>query len=180
MATVRKTKCPYCDIYFYRDQEEHTLIKNRYWHKKCYEEFQEKQNVSVKAITELENYICELFSLDHVSARVKKQIKDMTDVNSYSYSGILSTLRYWYEIKGGDRKKANGGIGIVPFVYEDARKYYEGIYNAQQSNKGVVLNPSEGESKKVTIKSPRNKGFRFKTIDIDLLEERYHKDNADE
>ena len=71
----RKVKCPGCGVYFYRDEEENVLIKNRYWHKLCYQQFQIKNEKSAQAIIELDNYICKLFDLDYVNARIKKQIK---------------------------------------------------------------------------------------------------------
>lgn len=41
------------------------------------------------------------------------------------YRGQLLTLKYFYEVKHGDKRKAKGSIGIIPFVYEEARLYYE-------------------------------------------------------
>jgi hypothetical protein len=43
---------------------------------------------------------------------------------NYTYSGIHRSLEYFYEVKGNSLDKANGGIGIVPFVYQDAYNYY--------------------------------------------------------
>ena len=65
--------------------------------------------------------------------------------NNYTYSGILKTLKYWFEIKKGDLEKANGGIGIVPYVYDDAFLYWRGIWEAREKNKGTF------ESQKSTI-----------------------------
>jgi hypothetical protein len=36
----------------------------------------------------------------------------------FTYSGILNTLKYWYEIKKNDTSKSNGALGIVPYVYQ--------------------------------------------------------------
>lgn len=47
----------------------------------------------------------------------------MQDYN-YTYSGILRTLKYVFEVKNGDLSKANGGIGIVPWKYQEAYNYY--------------------------------------------------------
>ena len=44
---------------------------------------------------------------------------------------MLKTLYWWYEIKGNSIDLAQGGIGIIPFIYEDALKYYYSIYMAQ-------------------------------------------------
>ena len=48
---------------------------------------------------------------------------------------MLKTLIYWYEIKGNSTEKANGGIGIIPYVYKDASEYYYSIYLAQIANR---------------------------------------------
>lgn len=49
----------------------------------------------------------------------------------YTYKGQLLTLKYFFEIKKSDLKKANGSIGIIPFVYSDAQKYYQNIEDKQ-------------------------------------------------
>ena len=46
---------------------------------------------------------------------------------------MLKTLEWWYEIKKNPIDKANGGIGIIPFVYQEAYNYYKAIYDAQQN-----------------------------------------------
>ena len=58
----------------------------------------------------------------------------MREQYNYSYSGILKSLIYFFEIRRNSIEKANGGIGIVPYVYEDARKYYYDLYMAQKRN----------------------------------------------
>ena len=42
--------------------KENINIKNRYWHKSCWEQHLIKENQSVKAIEELEKYICDFLS----------------------------------------------------------------------------------------------------------------------
>ena len=41
------------------------------------------------------------------------------------YRGQLLTLKYFYEIKKNSTEKSKGSIGIIPFVYEEAKLYYE-------------------------------------------------------
>ena len=41
------------------------------------------------------------------------------------YRGQLLTLKWFYEVKKNSKDKSNGSIGIIPFVYDDARHYYE-------------------------------------------------------
>ena len=53
-----------------------------------------------------------------------KQIKDFKEQFNYTYRGIKSTLHYFYEISEGNDVGNSMGIGIVPFVYEEAKKFY--------------------------------------------------------
>lgn len=41
------------------------------------------------------------------------------------YRGQLLTLQYFYEIRKNSKDRSNGSIGIIPFVYDEARLYYE-------------------------------------------------------
>jgi hypothetical protein len=172
MSISRKVKCPGCNTYFYREEEAHIVIKNRYWHRKCYEERQQKDAASAQAIIDLENYICKLFSIEYIDARIRKQIKDMVERYHYTYSGIQGTLVYFFEIKRNSLDKANGGIGIVPYVYDEAKKYYETIFYAQQLNKDKDINSFITEEKTIIIQPPEAiRRNSLKEINLDFLEE---------
>lgn len=41
------------------------------------------------------------------------------------YRGQLLTLQYFYEVRKNSKDRSNGSIGIIPFVYDEARLYYE-------------------------------------------------------
>ena len=69
-------------------------------------------------------------------------------------------LIYQFEIKKGDIKQANGGIGIVPYVYEQAREYYYQIWLAQQKNEDKVLNDYIPDIVKIKIKNPQKQPKR--------------------
>ena len=88
-------------------------------------------------LLKLEAYIEDLLGKDYNHAKVKKQIKDFKNDYDYSYSGMLKTLVWFYDIKGNPKEKANGGIGIIPFVYKDALNYYYSLYLAQIANEKV-------------------------------------------
>ena len=92
------------------------------------------------------------FDRDKIQA-VKKQIKEFKKEYDYSYSGMLKTLIWWYEIKGNSKEKANGGIGIIPFVYKDALTYYYSLYLAQLANENVESIPKP-KVKEIEIYSP--------------------------
>ena len=75
---------------------------------------------------------------------------------NYTYSGIQKALYYHYEIKGGDKSKANGGIGIVPYVYKDAYNYHYNLWLAQQKNKDVQIELYTPKVKEIVIPRPQS------------------------
>jgi hypothetical protein len=68
--------------------------------------------------------------LEYITPRIRTQIKNYLTNYNYTYSGILKALKYFYEIKGNSTEKANEGIGIVPYCYQDAYNYYFSIWVA--------------------------------------------------
>ena len=51
----------------------------------------------------------------------------------------MKSLVYFYQVKGNPISKANGALGIVPYVYQDAYNYYYSLFMAQQANKDKTL-----------------------------------------
>lgn len=148
-------KCLYCEQKFDRDKVECIPIGRRYGHLECHE-----QNMAQKTQEEidqynLEEYIRKLFNIKTLNAKIKRQIEDFKEKYNYSYSGILKTLIYWYDIKKNSLEKANGGIGIVPYVYDQAREYYYRLYLAQYANQLEEIEEYKITIKEVEIASPR-------------------------
>ena len=98
--------------------------KNYYYHKKCYENWKKAEPASDEEYKDLiydfikrdlkkdyDYWICE-------TQREKFLKQKMTN------KGILFALKYFYEVKHGDWEKGHGGIGIVPFIYNDACAYW--------------------------------------------------------
>ena len=154
-------KCKYCQQVFDRNAEPAVDVGGRrYAHKACYEQYQAQIPLQEKEYQALELYIKKLFNLDTLSAKIRKQIKDYREDYNYTYSGMLKTLYWWYEIKGNTTELANEGIGIVPFVYDDACKYYYSIYLAKLANDAretyqPVVTTIEIGSPRVTIQTKR-------------------------
>lgn len=160
----RILKCLYCGEQFDANEVEFTQINSRrYAHKKCYEKNQEQIKKIEKDKKALDEYIKNLFGYDSIPTRVRKQIKDYTTIDKYTYSGILKTLKYFYEVKGNTTEKANGGIGIVEYIYRDAEKYWRSIWEAQELNKKKTREEVAIPTKEIRIKPPiREPMRRFK------------------
>mgnify|MGYP005610346695 FL=1 len=148
-------KCAYCQKPMSKKDADCVMIgNNKYVHKAC-QELEEKREKTDKE--QLEDYIKELFNTTYIDPRVRAQIKKYVEEFNFTYSGIRKALVYHYEIKGGDKSKANGGIGIVPYVYENAYNYYYSLWLAKQKNKDVEVEQYTPKVKEIVIPRPQRK-----------------------
>ena len=114
----------------------------------------EKKLQENKDREELYDYIMKLFNISFVDPKIQKQIKKYIEENNYTYSGIKKALVYFFEIKGNSVEKANGGIGIVPYVYTQAYNYYYSLWLAQQKNEDKVVQEYIPKIKEIVIPIP--------------------------
>ena len=133
-------------------------IGNRYAHTECAILHETNKTKEETDKENLEEYIKKLFSLDFISPRIAKQLKTFREEYKYGYSGILKTLKYYYEIKNGDIEKANQGIGIVPYLYLEAYNYYKTIEDANKKNNNTII--ENIKNKKVTISPQKRRGMK--------------------
>lgn len=156
-ATNHYVICPYCSQRFNRDKVLFVLVgTRRYAHKECAEKYEEKLSKDEKDKKELEDYILKLFNISTITSHIQKQIKDYIQNKHYTYSGILKTLKWFYEVKGNTTEKSNGGIGIVPFIYDECYDYYYNLYLANTTNKQEDIQKFiELKAKTIFITSPR-------------------------
>lgn len=120
-------------------------------------------------------YIKKLFNIKTLTPLIKMQLKKyLSEEYKYSYSGILKSLIYFFEIKGNSIDKANGGIGIVPYVYDQAFRYYYSLWEAQQINNDKDIEVYIPKVKVVRIPRPKPKNKKrnlFSFLDEDEVEE---------
>ena len=152
-------KCACCGVTFDRDKIQAVKYNGRrYAHQTCFPQG-EIVPLPIKEIDEglvkLFDYTKQLLGEEYNHARVKKQVKDFKDEYGYSYSGMLKSLVYFYEVKGNSKDKANGGIGIVPFVYRDAYNYYFNLFLAKSANENKDITAYTSQTKEIVIKPPQ-------------------------
>lgn len=157
----QKAKCKYCDGEI--PKGEGVKHGSRYFHEKCYEEWKEQADDR----TQLIEYIMDLHNIDRPSGMMLKQIKEFQEEPyNYKLKGMLLALKYFHEIQGKPVLDSSG-IGIVAYVYEQAKQYYIMKMGIKQS-----LKEFEGkqESRVVYIERPKNITKRKDTgIDINSL-----------
>ena len=152
---VHFVKCLYCDRTFDADEEKFVKPnKTRYAHFDCYQVVKKEEEDR----EELREYIKKIFNLENLGPVINKQIKSYTQDTAYGYTtkGIYYALKYFYEIKGNDTSKANNKLGIVPYVYDEAQKYFDNIDRANEINQKIFDNGFKYniEVEEVRIPSP--------------------------
>jgi hypothetical protein len=164
MATVTHfVICPYCKQRFNRDKEPTVQVSaKRYAHKECAEKYEASKSQEERDLETLKEYINKLFNNNYDHAKVQRQLKEYKEKYNYSYSGILKTLVYWYEIKENSLEKANSGIGIVPYIYEQSMQYYYNLYLTQMVNENKNLQDYQTKIKQVEIPPPKSFKPNFK------------------
>lgn len=118
---------------------------------------------------ELEKLICELLDIPEVNRMIKVQISRFVTERGYDYKDIGRALYYFVEVQGNTPDKSRG-IGIVPFVKDDAVKYFENEKRKQQAQNREAEKIKNGTNNKPKIKvSPKRKERGRRFIDMEDL-----------
>lgn len=97
----------------------------------------------------------------------KKYIRE----NKFTNKGIYFTLKYFYEVKKNPWSKANGSLGIVPYVYKDATEYWTDLeWKKRGFMKAIEEQIFERANRDV---------IRFKRPTINKKKEKYNLDNIE-
>lgn len=147
-------KCPGCGKTFDANTAEYVLINRRYWHKQCYEDKEASKTQDDRDLEALFEYCKNLFGRSYNYMTTKRLIEKYHNDYEYTYSGMLRTLKYWYEVKKNPTDKSNGTIGIIPYAYDDAYRYWYSIWLANQHNDPKILEKYEPKVIEITIPIP--------------------------
>lgn len=156
--TTGNVKCFYCGESFNKDKE--LWVKpnsTRYAHKECYENRYDYLSDENKILEKCK----ELFKEEYNQTRIKSQIKKYLKEGKTA-SGIYKSLIYFFEVKNNDVSKANGGIGIVPYIYDEAKKYYASQEKLKEKFNAVQLAPQKQvirQIKRKKVQKPVNLDF---------------------
>ena len=164
---ARKVKCPECGTY--NDKENTVYYNSKYYCKVCYDN-KKRESQDYK---DLIAYICELYQIDAPTGWMLKQIKDFNEQFNYTYRGMKTTLHYFYEIQEGNDVADSMGIGIVPFVYDEAKKFYIDKKAVKDSVSDCDLDKMQNNKRIIKMHKPNrpdeNKYKDMALIDIEKL-----------
>ena len=79
----------------------------------------------------MKSYIAKLYDGNVNWPLVMKQLKSMQEDYGYKNSGILYTLKYAHDIK--EMQFTGNSIGIVPYLYNEARQFYSQLSSVRKS-----------------------------------------------
>jgi hypothetical protein len=122
---------------------------------------------------QLEELICELFHIEQPTKMMISQITRFVTGQEYGYTylDIARSLAYFIE-EQGNNPDIEKGIGIVPWVIDDARRFYSQLANEQAELKAqgmrlreVLMTPKEA----VKVEANKRKKVKQALIDIERL-----------
>ena len=117
---------------------------NMYYHPSCLQEqevWSKKKAKDITAEADDEEWFHILY--DYLKRDIKISIDFIKFQNQWknflkknmTAKGIYFCAKYFYEIKKGDPSKSEGGIGIIPYIYEEGKNYW---HQRNVKDRGVV------------------------------------------
>lgn len=153
----RQVKCQLCGQLF--DKDTGIRIDEKNFHINCGKEYTDKK--------EIFKYVARLFGFKSETKpgpRITSQLKSFREKYSYTYEGILNALKYHFEVRKGSIDKANEGIGIVPYVYEEAQEYFKRFKNKQEKIAQSIGRQLEVKPEVLTIKKTSEEKKKKQTL----------------
>lgn len=185
-------KCRICGISnidknIHKENIDYIRHGNWYCHKSCYDERERRrQNISIHDNNSDDfwkdacyNYLKRDIKIEVTSLFFLQWEKYMKSKKPfYSAKGIYFALLYFYEIKKGNVDKSNGGIGIIPYIYDESRAYW---YDRESRQKGIVADIERqirmAEKRKQTVVRKTNEPKRFE-VDFSVLDDLEEEDEG--
>ena len=152
--------------------------KNWYYHCKCYNDWNGKKKNNIKT-----NIIDEELWKDATYQYLHRGLKIGVDFGKFNAQfgrlikkgrtpkGIYFAVRYFYEIEKGDKTKADGGIGIVDYIYDRSKQYW---IARERDTAGIVSRIEQqvkelAQAEQVVIKKqPKKKKLKYT---LEMVEE---------
>ena len=141
-----EVKCLYCGKTFDRNSEDYVKPnERRYAHKECYENRSPEEKAKDEIFLKTKKWFGEDYDKKKITFQLNRYLNDgKTALN------ILKALEYFYIEKGNSFAQANGGIGIIPYIYDEAIEYWE--TKDKIKNRKVQKDETEFKVRKIKIK----------------------------
>ena len=121
--------------------------KGWYYHKECYETWKAAPATDDDWVKMIYDFLARDLKVKYEYHKCQTQIENFWKKKKINPKGIYFTLKYFYEIKGNSWDKGYGGIGIVPYVFDEAKAYWI----AQERKKRGFMKELEEQAKERSI-----------------------------
>lgn len=146
-------KCLYCGKDVDISNEEYRMPRtNRYAHLKCYNDC---YNPDEEFISLIYKFLKEEVKISFDYPQCEKQRIHFITKLGYTNEGILNALKYFYLIKKNSPEKAGNRIGIVPYVYDEAKEYYNNLKQKQKKIGKSIEKQMKEDKIKINVKTDR-------------------------
>lgn len=156
---------------------------NFYYHPKCYDDWvarKAERLVSAERSEEewfdlLKDYLWKDIKLPNINwTKVTSQWKSFIN-KKFTPKGIYFAVLYGFEVQKNDREKAEGGIGLVPYIYYDSAEYWANIESRRKGTiEGIIRQIAQRQNRASIIVSNiarENKRVKYSLDDIKEGEE---------
>lgn len=116
--------------------------KNWFYHKTCYEQWaKSRKSLNVKSNLDEQTWFDFLYEYLHRDVLMEINFNKLRSqwrkfvADGFKPKGIFFTVKYYYDIQKGKKESADGGIGIVPYIYKEATEYW---VEQENFNRGLV------------------------------------------
>ena len=81
----------------------------------------------------------EIYGKDYNYILINQQATSYIDKYHYTWSGMTKCLIWFYKINHGSVEEGNGGIGIIPYIYDEVYEYYRKNYETELKNQNIKI-----------------------------------------
>lgn len=125
---------------------------NYYYHRVCYDTWKAAPATDDEWIEMIFDFIARDMKFSYNYHTCKAQINKFWKENKINPKGIYFTLKYFYEVKKNPWEKGHGGIGIVPWVFNDAKAYW---IEQERKKRGFIAALEQQAKERTVIKITR-------------------------
>lgn len=130
----------------------------------------EKRPVSDKEAKEKQHffdYLAKTLNIDSVLEKTRMIAYRYHENYEMSWKGMENSIRWFIEVQGNTVKEKSDLVGIIPYVYEQSKQYYDELERVQSYNAKTEI---KDFYKTNVVKIPsKEEGKRIKQIDISTI-----------
>lgn len=136
---VANVKCYFCGQTFDRNKEPFVKVNaRRYAHRKCAEQQDERVLQQIEDREQFYEIVKKIYGSKYNYIMINSQAEEYIKQYNYTWSGMTGCLYWFYILNHGSLEEGHGGIGIIPYIYDNVKDFFKTQYETQEKNKKVT------------------------------------------